>query len=764
MQRTILLLLCMLAFTGGGVSTAAPVHPHLFFSKEELPAIRKRVERGTPKRAWFFMKERCKKYLLLTKLLPSSDLDTPKLDPLSELALAWQISERVEYRDKFLELLQAARKENMDLGALHYDTAMIFDCGYNVMSEDDRQYLKTFLLRAMKRQENAYKVVWFPFSNWGLIPGMTGLREAAVLYGHPEYQPELLEHAAELVRNVFCCFIDDAGFPGEGGDYLNYPFGRIGGASVFILKRKGFDLVTGTNLHKIPQYLLAAGIPREGLPSYFPFGDSGYSTPSPYTLRVLLNMMPQNALMHRVAVLADIESEHMPDPFSGIFYYVPVQNPSSPIPDLPHATFDSESGIVTYKSDITPDAFFVASCTRQGRGHTHEDVGNFIMRAYGEDWLTDPGYGEGSLLLHNMVAINNDSPKSCGAPGFIQQALLAPSAVIVRSDLTPFWNFYRRPSQGSPLFHAAYPVQHAYRTLVVLPGNPDRGIPPYVILSDDVKRDENSHLYSQLFQTGHDKEITLSDHGAMITKGDGHMRVAVLEPQEAVVGTDEWKTYGRFAGKKFRRVKAEVTGRYGRFVTILYPRHEGLPEMKLRPERGPARWAIDWEGGTDFLDYRTAERRVGYELMMWRVASGQTRDAKPQEYVIVNAKREVKQGKQTLAEVIACHTGQPAKGFIYSVAFAGEELHVDVYEDPFNERKIRRLAQVRAFAPGVRRVWINGIQRAFDADGDFVSVTAYSRLIEDNRQIGNDKWDRLMKRQSEIRKYTPSQAIKAEPK
>ncbi len=759
------------------LAAAEPVHPHLLFTSEELPVLRERIQRGTPKRAWFFMRERCGKHLQLRELPASSDLDAPTLDPLSELALAWQLSEGEEYKAKFLALLGAAREAETDLEALHYDTALIFDWGYGIMSAADREYLKGFLVSGMKPQEDAWKTLWYPFSNWGLIPGMRGLRQAAALHGHPEYDPRLLEKAAELVRDILTCFIDDAGYPAEGGDYLNYPFVRIGGASMIILTRKGFDLVTGTNLPKVPYYQLAAGVPRGALPTYLPFGDSGYSVVGAYALRSLLYLMPENPLLHRVAALAEVEWEHKPDPLSGILYHVPVAELAEEEPEVARSTFNPEAGIVTYKSGMEPEAFYVASFTRQSRGHAHEDVGTFIVRAFGVTWLTDPGYGEGPLMLHNMVAIDNGGPESNGAPGDIRQVVLAPSSVMVSSDLTGFWNQWKVGSQGDPLQYAAWPVQFARRSLLVMPANKELKTPAYGIVSDYVRRDDQNRLYSQLFQTERDKEIVLSGRGAELRREGSQLRLEVLEPAEGVIGTDEWESHGRFPGAKYSRVKVDVTGRYGRFVTLFHPSREGMAPLKMQPVRGQAKWQIDWsvegEGVVDYLDYslptnHNSARGGGpspylgpYELLLWRLRAGEPATAEPAAYTIVNATTAVVlQGSRELVRIMAGYSDEGApRGIIFSAVYGDDTLHLDVYNHPLNTRQLRQLVRIQAFAPAARRVWVNGIEREFERNGSTISVAADSRLLDEYKLISDAKWERLIRRQEELRGHRPSSPV-----
>ena len=108
-------------------------HPHLLFGKNDLPALRHKIQGGVPKLAWNLLQERCIKHMELTELPASSDLDSI-LDPLTELALAWQISQKEDFRDKFQALMAHAHTQGADLRSLNYDIALIFDLGYYLLS------------------------------------------------------------------------------------------------------------------------------------------------------------------------------------------------------------------------------------------------------------------------------------------------------------------------------------------------------------------------------------------------------------------------------------------------------------------------------------------------------------------------------------------------------------------------------------------------------------------------------------------------------
>ena len=141
-------LFLILALASAGVFAAE--HPHLLFSSSDIPAIQARIKAGgVPARAYDLLLKRCGQHLKLkavsAKIVRGQLLDT-RLDALSELALAWQLSGKKEYLDALERLISDARKRKVRLTQTGYHVPYIFDWAYSGLSEDSRTYLKNLLL------------------------------------------------------------------------------------------------------------------------------------------------------------------------------------------------------------------------------------------------------------------------------------------------------------------------------------------------------------------------------------------------------------------------------------------------------------------------------------------------------------------------------------------------------------------------------------------------------------------------------------------
>ena len=134
-------------------------------------------------------------------------------------------------------------------------------------------------------------------------------------------------------------------------------------------------------------------------------------------------------------------------------------------------------------------------------GHDQSDKGTFTLRAYGTDLAIDSGYGNdgdplagGSSHGHNVVLVDGEGQPLAHhnqSDGWITGYHHGPLADWVRTDALPAWTF-RRGRDGEPLRTGT--MERANRTFLMV--RPAPGTPPYLVVYDDIIKDDQPHDYT----------------------------------------------------------------------------------------------------------------------------------------------------------------------------------------------------------------------------------------------------------------------------
>ena len=220
--------LLILLFFAAGLSAAE--HPHLLFSKEDVPALQAKIKAGgVPGKTFKMLEKRCAKHLQM-KAVPNKvvkgQLSDSKLDALSELAFMWQLTGDAKYLNAVERLITDARNKKIDLIKTGHHVPYIFDWAYTGLSAENQKYLKDSILKELKTNPKMNRHPAFSiFGNWGYFMYMPySIRWRAVLSGHPEFDKRGLDKAAFAMKTQLKHAITPDGAATEHGAYLNYPF------------------------------------------------------------------------------------------------------------------------------------------------------------------------------------------------------------------------------------------------------------------------------------------------------------------------------------------------------------------------------------------------------------------------------------------------------------------------------------------------------------------------------------------------------------
>jgi len=144
---------------------------------------------------------------------------------------------------------------------------------------------------------------------------------------------------------------------------------------------------------------------------------------------------------------------------------------------------------------------FAVEAGPHATGHDQSDKGTFTLGAYGTDLAIDSGYGNdgdalagGSSHAHNVVLVDGEGlPLSHHnqSDGWITGYHHGALADWVRVDALPAWTL-RRGRDGEPLHTGE--MQRASREFLLV--RPRDGIPPYLVVYDDIIKDDQPHDYA----------------------------------------------------------------------------------------------------------------------------------------------------------------------------------------------------------------------------------------------------------------------------
>lgn len=490
----------------------------MLFDKSDLPALRARIESGAPAEAY-------RKMVAISDRLLTNRASFPTNQPLplKELALVWQLTQDPRYAEGLRREVEWSRVGGTNAWA---ETAkvywpLVYDIGYAALTAESRQWLHNKFVKAAERfQPSVAKLARSVpvFINYNWIPEMSleAAAMGAAIAGEPGFKPEWLETAATVSRHHFTHGIT------ENGAYLDHMVYFFYGMSLGVnmpanlttwaLHRKGYDLITGTHLAQMPEWMLYETIPPK--PTFvMNIGDASLQPIDTQNVRLLLAMMPTNRAAN---VMAERVKDDAVAPFETIVLY---REPAhyDPADWMPRARFFPGMNMVHMRGGWDQDAFAAFIQARWEWGHIHNDVGAFTLWSHGRYWAVDSGYGHGSTDAHNMVLIDGQGQPARSMGGDMPVYLDSPFVSLAITDATRSWGQSFNGHFDWLTLNYVDAVAYALRYFAVIWGDQSNGIPPYVIVHDAIRRDRNTHKYEWLMGTWNDHIIGWTNNRATIT-------------------------------------------------------------------------------------------------------------------------------------------------------------------------------------------------------------------------------------------------------
>lgn len=516
MLASFLLASCALgAAQAARVEPRAANHPRLFFTPDDLPRLRARVQDGTP--AWMYERllERCEVLLIETNLAgprwerargQKENWDNAR--DILDLSLGYVLSENPAYRDLAVAaVMQVAGWPTWYVGYEPNRTVLLQAAAlaYDWLFEE---------LGAERAQTLAAKIAFeceqmLPFLTEGggrgsvrlhtsMAPrtyGPFGVAALALEGEHPQ-AAEWVQLAREMLPQWVEAALDE-----DGGFYysseacyntlsLNYLLGFY----------VAYHRLTGENLADVPRlrgnvlYQMFKLEPqRDGQGQFGVYTRD--SVGCQQNLVGLANLL-QDGLgrwyydyvhgPHGRALPGRVFSSE--DRVMPILWWpdVPGEYPDTS-PRLGGAIHFRGSGKVVLRTgfESVEDIHFALECGPPSQGHSQADVGSFILNAYGERFVEDPGtngsYAWGSSAGAHSLVLIDDAGQAVSGRGSIDAFLHTPFADYLLAD-------------QKPAYDAQAPVERARRHVLFVR-------PSYFVIVDDVKRDAEARRYELLLQT-----------------------------------------------------------------------------------------------------------------------------------------------------------------------------------------------------------------------------------------------------------------------
>ena len=551
-----------------GAPSAEPrPHPHLFFTKADLPAIRKRIESGVPREAWLSITRRCEAELkpgsAAAALLEDAGRGDRSLkgfvsgktrytNPVMDLAFAWAVSGEAKWGARLRELVHAARQLFPDgleflkkgFGASvttdrGEGMAVVYDLAHDLLTPDERGWFRSALVRHCRDAERAmYK------GNLGLGEAYLGWQganlrpvrannlamPALALVGEEGFEEKWVRTAIAEYESFFAAGLGEQGEYHENGSYFGYGM-MYGSRGLYALKLAGHDLFANPRLRKCAGAMIHEVTPNG---SFNPLNDAEYGSVGfhidawrmlnwAYPADPAANWLYREALRFRKVGIGSMTAI-----MAVLFHRDPSPVDPPRHPELSHhARYLPHAGRVYFRTGWESEDLMASLYSVVTHLGWHGQGDNNSVTLYGRDgrWLIESGYG-GELVgpdAHNLVLIDGIGPPSrvypgsggaiwCGA-GDITQFLAAEWASLAEGDARQAYAFMSWYKEGM-MTYPYCPVAKALRQMVFV--DSAAGVPPFFLIHDDIQKDKDEHVYEWRFHTPYENRVEVGEAGVTL--------------------------------------------------------------------------------------------------------------------------------------------------------------------------------------------------------------------------------------------------------
>lgn len=462
----------------------------------------------------------------------------------------------------------------------YHNLGYAYDFAYNFMDDAQRKTVRDVIAKATAGRLWMGARLPHHFRNWNWIAvGLSQPLLALAIEGEEGYDPRVYKLGAQIAKDYLTYGISPSGCSTEAVGYTQ--FGLVWANPFFVAAaRRGDNLLTHPHHRAMVDWYLQSMDPAGG--SWTSHGDGGDRPPAVWTALMWKHFFPDDPkidfLLEQVRFAGGgdqlKERIHIIEP---LVWAEDSKNGKMVPEGMPLVWFDPLRSSLIARSSWEPDAAclqFECRTDSVGSSHEHADRGNFTFSALGRTWAKEnfrsvetrhhnglliDGLGQGfwpgpgnwlGLQEEDGLVIAACDAKEAYGWRWPKQIVTEDPASFIRFKF-PRWESYgtqaldfrnkngsgpferdTRPSvvnhwkgfeKGDPRMwdEDAWPVRlphnpvrRAFRTVVF-----NQGKSPWLLVADDVQKDDKERLYEWLMQTGPDTEI-VSISGNDVVLGD----------------------------------------------------------------------------------------------------------------------------------------------------------------------------------------------------------------------------------------------------
>ncbi len=591
------------------ITGARPTHPSMHFHARDIGKMRQRVKSGPPKLAHEYMLNAAEGYI--AQFHRKDNKWTARTSghhvgrALAQTAFSYVMTGKERYYRETMQMVATVMswKHSTDATTGGYSiltrgrnlsmVALIYDWFYQKMPASDRDRIRRFMVAEANRlylyNETGFSVL--DSGNWDPWIGAGYAMVGIALKDEHKWTGAWIES----MKQIFHANLTTSG---ENFGYFNNGFTKGIDFGICLKTATGEDVFEphADRLRALLDYRMMLLSPDgRGYPA---FGDAR-SGNDPLLALVAATYLrdPLGQWFIRNLSCRDLQQvrswgwNHMM-PVAVVTVYDPTLKDAAPGgPRLPLArSFANDPKILPGLSAVTimrtgydrpGDVQLTIRCGPFFGWHNHPDQGSFILKAYGDTLTVDVArggtYGSGpsnfskTAPSHTQVLIDGHGQITHSAPVYYDHR----AGITGPLTHTAFVDYVLAESSVA---YAKNPkiknVKHADRHFIFV-RRPGRNA--YIVLIDDVQKDDSPRAYDWLLQTGAKKTVEKVAANHNVIRGAAEMDVVMVEPAGAQFTTSEhfnfWRTLKVSAPEKTAR---------GTFMTVLYPRAKGTRSPRVK--------------------------------------------------------------------------------------------------------------------------------------------------------------------------------------
>jgi len=498
--------------------------PALFFSRSDLPGLRKFARQGEAnviyKRILARAEQMCRSGS--NEYVDPNRAGTASGHSLSywleTLGLAYQLTREERFGEHGAAVMESACRAEFSESSramLMRAFAVGYDWLRSAMTDKQRRAVEQAARKHVLRMlaAAAKKPRWMPYHNYmGRDLGAGGCLAVALQGAYPQEAPAWIKEFEQYARLWL-----DKGFDAQGG-YGEGTYYGIWGLSNWVLfaealKRSGgSDLFAHPHLRMVPHFYAMNLLPGEKV---FEARNDAYYLGMYDPMMLCLASEQKDSL----AKWLWQRCGHSESPFVIVWGYLARDiEPSSPVESgEPLSEQFTGTGLCIFRTgwDAGDAMFALEAGPYRDITHTQADKGHFTFYALGHRWAIDSGYGNrqhrrsrDQAEAHSCVLVDGRGQALCG------QGLGVNGKVVAYEDgpefgyvLTDCTEAYNRGTAGKP----GLGLKRALRGGLFL--KPSHGAPAYAVVLDDIVRDDHIHRFTWLMHTDSLTRITVHDDG-----------------------------------------------------------------------------------------------------------------------------------------------------------------------------------------------------------------------------------------------------------